>query len=282
MDKFTILLVDDEVNVLKALKRLLLDTDYRILSAESGQDALRLFEEQEIHLVISDYRMPEMSGVELLNQIKQKYPETVRIVLSGYADAGAVVEAINEGQIYKFVPKPWNDQDLLTTITSSFEQYRLQKENARLYEELKIRYQELEVLSKCLEDKVAERTKNLEIKNRALSIAHSVIDSLPLGVVGIDSDGMIVYMNDSLKNFVDVDGVRLGGLAADSFAADILSLMGRVAESQRPAAEIIDAKNNIGFVCAPLQRGSGTIGVFSYLDLHRYTEAQAAGWAMSV
>lgn len=277
MDQFTLLLVDDEANVLKALKRLLLDTDYKILTAESGNAALKMFEEHDIHLVISDYRMPEMSGVELLNQIKQTYPETVRIVLSGYADAGAVVEAINEGQIYKFVPKPWNDQDLLTTITSSFEQYRLQKENARLYEELKIRYEELEILSKCLEDKVAERTKNLEMKNRALSIAHSVIDSLPIGVVGIDSDNMVVYMNDSLKYFIGVNGVHLGGSAEDGFAADVMALMHRVAENRSLEARVIDGKKNIGFVCAPLQGGRGIIGVYCHLDLTKYAEPHAVG-----
>lgn len=104
-DVVKILCVDDERNVLKALRRLFMDEDnYDILVAESGAEGLALLEEEEdVRMVISDYRMPEMTGVEFLSQVYEKWPDTMRIVLSGYADTAAVVEAINLGQIYKFI-----------------------------------------------------------------------------------------------------------------------------------------------------------------------------------
>ena len=132
-----ILCVDDERNVLKALRRLFIDEEhYEIIVAESGEEGLEaLAEEKDVRLVISDYRMPGMTGVEFLAQVCEKWPDTIRIVLSGYADTSAVVEAINQGQIYKFIPKPWNDEDLKTTVSAALEHQELQRQNALLNEE---------------------------------------------------------------------------------------------------------------------------------------------------
>ena len=122
-EEIKILCVDDERNVLKSLRRLFMDEDnYEIFVAESGAEGLEVLEEEgDIRMIISDYRMPEMTGVEFLRQANEKWPETVRIVLSGYADTSAVVEAINEGQIYKFIPKPWNDEELLSSISAALQ-----------------------------------------------------------------------------------------------------------------------------------------------------------------
>ena len=126
-ENVTILCVDDEANVLKSLKRLFLDEDYEILTAESGSEGLVLLEQrqQPVQVVISDYRMPEMDGVAFFKEVHDRWPDTVRIVLSGYADTAAVVAAINEGQVYRFIPKPWNDDELKVTIAKAVDLYFL-------------------------------------------------------------------------------------------------------------------------------------------------------------
>jgi len=193
-----ILCVDDERNVLKALRRLFMDEDnYDIMVAESGEEGLEILEaEGDIRLVVSDYRMPGMNGVEFLAKVYEKWPETIRIVLSGYADTAAVVEAINLGQIYKFIPKPWNDEELKSALSTSLQHQELQVQNARLSEELKKKNSQLEEINANLENIVQQRTEALEIRNRVLQISQGVLDVLPVVVICVDMDGMIVQCND--------------------------------------------------------------------------------------
>jgi diguanylate cyclase (GGDEF)-like protein/PAS domain S-box-containing protein len=118
--KPTLLLVDDEENILNALMRMLRRDGYRILTATNAQDALDILGRNEVQVVISDQRMPGISGTELLAQVKEMHPETVRMVLSGYTDLTAVTSAINEGAIYKFLTKPWDDEELRLQIRDAF------------------------------------------------------------------------------------------------------------------------------------------------------------------
>jgi YesN/AraC family two-component response regulator len=258
----TLLIVDDEPNVLKSLKRLLLDTDYKILMAESGEEGLKLFEDNEIHVVISDYRMPGMNGVEFLRLVKEKSPDTIRLILSGYADAVAIVEAINEGQVYRFITKPWNDQELLTTVINTFDHYALQKENEKLYGELQGRNKELQEMTVLLEEKVQQRTRDLEIKNRALILAHNILNYLPVGVIGIDSQYAIVYMNESLQRFLEEPVLGLGQDARVIFDGNMLSIIERVLKSQKPCSKKLGYRNNVIAIWSPLPRHEGVIGIF--------------------
>ncbi|NVN98622.1 MAG: response regulator [Geobacteraceae bacterium] len=146
-DTIKLLCVDDERNVLRALERIFMDDDYEILTAASGEDGLSIFAENpDISVVISDYRMPGMNGVEFLSQVCEKYPNTVRIVLSGYADTTSVVSAINEGQIYKFVSKPWSDEELRQTVAKAVESFALHQQNQRMAIELEALKLELAAL----------------------------------------------------------------------------------------------------------------------------------------
>ena len=132
-ENIKLLCVDDERNVLRALERIFMDEEYEILTASSGEEGLAfLAENPDIQVVISDYRMPGMNGVEFLRQVCEKHPDTVRIVLSGYADTTAVVSAINEGQIYKFVSKPWSDEELRQTVAKAVESFALHHQNRGL------------------------------------------------------------------------------------------------------------------------------------------------------
>lgn len=132
----TILLVDNEEDTVAALARLLRRDGYRILQAKSGQEALALMTENEVGVVISDQRMPEMTGVEFLTQIKELYPHTIRIVLSGYADLDVVMDAINRGAIYKFFNKPWDNEVLCAGVLEAFRHHELILEKEHLIKEI--------------------------------------------------------------------------------------------------------------------------------------------------
>ncbi len=134
----TVLCVDDEENILHSLKRLLRKEGYRLLTATSGTDGLRVLENNDVHLVVSDQRMPEMSGTEFLAKVKENYPDAIRIVLTGYTDVDSITESINKGHIYKFILKPWNDHNLKLEIKQGLEQYDLMQSNKRLNHSLAI------------------------------------------------------------------------------------------------------------------------------------------------
>ncbi|HEX9802163.1 MAG TPA: ATPase, T2SS/T4P/T4SS family [Gammaproteobacteria bacterium] len=146
---YRLLLVDDEPNVLRALKRVFQRENYQVLTAQSADEALRLLAQgEEVQVVISDYLMPGMNGADFLKKVKQLYPETIRIMLTGHADTGAVMGAINEGAVYKFILKPWNDDDLRITVGLALEQHDLIQRNRILRETTTRQSKELKSLSK--------------------------------------------------------------------------------------------------------------------------------------
>lgn len=122
----TLLLVDDEENILRALRRTLRKENYNILTCTSAQEAFELLALNNVHVIISDQRMPGMTGTEFLNKVKDIYPNTIRMVLSGFTDLKSVTEAINQGAIYKYLTKPWDDNILSESIQQAFKQYDLQ------------------------------------------------------------------------------------------------------------------------------------------------------------
>lgn len=133
-EKFTLLLVDDEPGVLRSLQRIFMDENYRILTAGDAVRALELLASNSVHLIISDHRMPGMTGAELLCQVKERWPQVIRIMLTGYADVQSIMGAVNEGAVFKFITKPWNDEDLRLTVSLGLQQYMLIRENRRLRE----------------------------------------------------------------------------------------------------------------------------------------------------
>lgn len=132
----TLLLVDDEENITSALARLLRGSGYEILKANSGEEGLALLANHEVGVIISDQRMPEMTGVEFFSMVKELYPKTVRMILSGYADLDSVTDAINRGAIYKFITKPWDDATLSANVIEAFEHHELMRQRERLLEDI--------------------------------------------------------------------------------------------------------------------------------------------------
>jgi len=136
MEKRTILFVDDEVKVLNSLRRGLLDEPYETLFAESGKEALEILEKQEVHIIVTDMRMPEMTGLELLTEVRKKYPHIVRLVLSGYTQIESLLTTINQGEIFKFITKPWKlEKDFKPALQQAIDYYNLHKERDSLADE---------------------------------------------------------------------------------------------------------------------------------------------------
>lgn len=235
-----ILCVDDERNVLKALRRLFMDEDYEVIIAESGEEGLEILAEQEdVCLVMSDYRMPQMNGVEFLHKVYERWPDTLRVVLSGYADTAAVVEAINQGQIYKFIPKPWNDEELLTSIKTALEHQALQRENSLLSRDLQQKNDELQAINDNLEAQVIRRTEALEIRNQVLQVAQRILDVLPVAVFGIDPENLIVHCNDLARDLFPYEGIGpLGNDRSNVFSAEINQLLDQSGGDSRPHGRI--------------------------------------------
>ncbi len=143
--KISILYVDDEMNNLISLKATF-RTEFQIFTAISAKEGLEVLGREKIQVIITDQRMPEMTGVEFLEQVVQLYPDPIRILLTGYTDLQAVIDAVNKGQIYYYLNKPWDPQQLRTTIQNGFEIYRLREENAQLLAELTRVNEQLEFL----------------------------------------------------------------------------------------------------------------------------------------
>lgn len=158
----TVLFVDDETNILSSLKRLFRPSGYRILTAESGAQGLEIMAQENIDLVVSDMRMPEMNGAQFLEKVREGWPDTVRILLTGYAEISATIDAINKGQIYRYISKPWDDNEIILIIKHALQQKFLEREKLRLEELVRKQNEELKELNVHLEEKVLVRTNELK------------------------------------------------------------------------------------------------------------------------
>jgi len=144
-DKISILYVDDEENNLisfKATFRL----KYKVFTAISGSDAIKILEENLIHVIITDQRMPNMTGVEFLEKVIDKFADPIRILLTGFTDMNAVVDAINKGKIFHYLTKPWNEEELDKTIERAFDIYMEKEKIKQMNEKLEISNSQLEFL----------------------------------------------------------------------------------------------------------------------------------------
>ncbi len=221
-NKHTVLLVDDEEKILHSLKRLLRKDGYRLFTASSGAEGLKVLEENDIHLVISDQRMPQMSGTEFFAKVKERYPDAIRIILTGYTDVDSITESINKGHIYKFFLKPWNDQSLKLEIKSALEQYDLIQANKRLHEKVIEQNEELRKINENLEMLVKERTMELEIQNQALELSRAILEDLTLPVIGVSAEGLIAVINREAESLsINGNDIEIGREINDYFSPKV-------------------------------------------------------------
>jgi response regulator RpfG family c-di-GMP phosphodiesterase len=190
------------------------------LTSSSGTEALKLLEQNEVHMVISDQRMPEMSGTEFLAIVKEQYPDAIRIILTGYTELDSITQSINKGHVYKLLLKPWNDQNLKLEVKQALEQYDLVQANKHLHERVLQQNEELRRINENLEELVQRRTKDLEIHNRALEFSRAVLYDLPMPIVGVGVEGTLVLMNQAAQD-LSSQGVEMGGELVDSFSTDV-------------------------------------------------------------
>lgn len=164
----TILCVDDEPNILTALRRLFRGKGWQVRLAEGGQAGLALLESEPVDLVISDMRMPEMDGAQFLAAVRERWPDTLRLLLTGYSDVAAIIEAINRGEIYRYITKPWDDNDIVLIVRQALERKALEAEKKRLEALTARQNEELKDLNASLEARVEQRTAELKVANEKL------------------------------------------------------------------------------------------------------------------
>jgi EAL domain-containing protein (putative c-di-GMP-specific phosphodiesterase class I)/FixJ family two-component response regulator len=253
-DERTLLLVDDEPNIAASLKRLLRRDGYRILTATSAAEGLELLGANAVGVIISDQRMPVMCGTEFLRSVKSMYPDTVRMVLSGFTDLASITSAINEGAIYKFLTKPWEDEVMRTTVREAFERHDLLRENERLGDEARAASLRLADSNTQLERRVAEKTSALSRQLEVLKVAQETLDRIPLGVIGVDTEGMIATANEYAMIAL---GAAPGSAASDCLPGPLVEILAQ-ALLQEGAAE--GRFDDYAVVCSPLGRTSAGRG----------------------
>ncbi|HED14332.1 MAG TPA: response regulator [Gammaproteobacteria bacterium] len=265
----TLLIVDDEENILSALTRLLRHDGYRILTAGSAQDGLTLLADNHVNVIITDQRMPKMTGTEFLSQVKELYPETIRIVLSGYTELKSVTDAINCGAIYKFFTKPWDKHLLRANIEEAFAQYELRSENERLARELQAANAELSEINQDLERRVEEKTREIKLNMHTLQISQEVLEHLPSAVLGVGDDGCVAVVNRMAARLLNQQGGYLVGRSLQEFLpAEVFTMHSRALQENVAECCLItlDGGGALEVCCCRLGQSSyakGTIMVMT-------------------
>ncbi|MCC5878799.1 MAG: response regulator [Idiomarina sp.] len=170
-DQICVLIVDDEVNVINAFKRMLREEPYQLLTAQSGADALALMETNEVDMLVSDARMPHMDGATLLAKVQKRWPRCLRILLTGYPEMDALIKSINEGHLYRFLQKPWDDDEVRLVLRQASRLAFAERERARLTRLIQARNRKLSELNQQLELSVVKRTnalrKAIQLRDKA-------------------------------------------------------------------------------------------------------------------
>lgn len=210
----TLLLVDDEPNILASLKRLLRRDGYHIITANSGQEGLDVLASHAVDVIVSDQRMPGMLGADFLRKAKLLCPQTIRIMLSGYTELQAVTDAVNEGAIFKFLTKPWEDHQLREHIAEAFRLKGIDDDNVRLNAQLRDANQALAAANAAMQALVRQQQHQISRDEVSLGIARELLQFLPLPVIGLDEDGMIAFINAAAANLFERGAALLGNEAA--------------------------------------------------------------------
>jgi CheY-like chemotaxis protein len=207
------------------LRRSLRRGGYRILTAPSAADGLRCLAENDIDVIISDQRMPGMTGVEFLRRSKELYPGTVRMVLSGYTELQSITDAINEGAIYKFLTKPWDDDLLRANVDEAFRQKEMVDDNERLDREVRAANQELADVNLRLQEALAVQNRELSLVEDRGRGAQDALFSVPVPLIGLDEDGLVAFANCDAERLLPEIRSLVGHYADDSPSPVLTSIL---------------------------------------------------------
>jgi CheY-like chemotaxis protein len=232
-----VLLVDDEPPILRSLTRLLSFEPYDIVTATTATTAVAELEKSEFSVVLSDFDLGGVDGVELLRDVRRLSPDTSRILFSGHIDVELLRRAVNGGEVYRFVTKPWDDDELLQAVRHGAERAHLLRRNRALAERAEEQNRQLKRFNAELEQMVSERTVALELRNRALSLSQDVLDGLPVAVVGIAPDGQVALANALARQiFPDL---MPGEIPANS-AAPLLAWLAWSQHAEQQNKQVVD------------------------------------------
>ncbi len=258
MERPAVFFIDDEPSILKSIIRITLEEPYDVFTFNDPREALAELEKKEPAVVVSDQRMPGMTGTELLGKVKDKYPDATRIILSGHTEIEAILSAINQGKIFQFITKPWKEDELKSAINEAIKHHTLIIENKRLAKLTKKQNKELLELNKNLETKIAQRTQKIKQNESQLKEAlEGIIHAIALTVETRDpytaghqtrvaelACSIAKEMNLSLDQ---IEGVRLAGAIHDLgkiyVPAEILNRPGKLTHIER---ELIHVHPQVG------------------------------------
>lgn len=216
-EKPRILIVDDEEAILETLT-FTFEDDYEVHTAGDARRALEILDAQQpIAVVLTDQRMPNMTGVEFLAKVYERHPATTRIILTGFADMDAVVKAINDGHVYAYIPKPWENESLKQVVKRAAELHRLSREHQRLLTELR----------------------------RSNVLLEAVMDRLGLGAIGVDPGGVVQAMNRPARAYLGISGDprgrRLADVLGEAGAGAVAEVVARLGGAQQERYEEVEA-----------------------------------------
>lgn len=263
--KRTLLVVDNDPNVIAGLRRLLDPDGYHVLSASTGREGLELLATSHAAVIISNQSMPGMSGEDFLGRVKEIYPQTMRIMLSESTEWMAVANAINHGAIHKFLSKPWQDDLLRADIDEAFRHYELEQKNRALTLEIERANQELSEINRALEQRVDERTCNLEQSIEVLKISQEIIEQLPVAVIGVDETGLIVMVNQAAEEMfsTEADIPLSGTMAMDRLPSPLVECLNETLERGPCSRQLVVLPHNktVHAICRRLGKHCRSKGI---------------------
>lgn len=235
--KQQVVVVDDEKSILMCMRRLLRHPNYEVHCFQTPTEALDFCTENEVHLVLSDMRMPMMNGAELLRQIEELRPVATRIILSGYSERDSLMEAINGGHIWSFIPKPWDNEALKLTVENGLARAQDKMDRLKLMEELERKNLALSELNERLEQEVKERTEEVEMKSVFLQ---SILDDDDMEAV---NEKVMQYLSSKVGATVQfLQGEDSGSLAPGCL---LVSRHGRVLGVLRTQGQVLEAHREL-------------------------------------
>lgn len=228
LSEHLILLVDDEPSITRSIQRLFRKESYKVLTALSGSEGLTMLagSDTPVSLIISDQRMPGMTGAQFLEKARVLAPDAIRFLLTGYSDVKDILDAVNKGEIHRYLTKPWNDDDLLFQVRSALETFELRVENKRLNELSRQQNEELTELNQDLEKKIQERTLEIRMKSQALAEANVSLERNFVDTIRL------------LSSLVETLNPRLGSYL--NFVAQLAKRMGQGLGLDKPEQEQIE------------------------------------------
>jgi response regulator RpfG family c-di-GMP phosphodiesterase len=256
----TLLLVDDKADVLAALRRMLRLEGYKILTALGGEAGLEILKKQSVDVILSEQRMQYMSGVEFLAQARLIQPDSVRMALTGYLEIQAIAKTVNEGAIYKFLTKPWDDEQLRATLREAFAHKALADDNRRLAAELSLANQNLVLANQRLHVLLEEKQRQVLRDEKVLDVLHEVMQILPFPLLGVDDSGMIAAANEAARQAFEAQCHAL--LLGQQISALLPPELLRAAEEERAAVLPFAAPNQCAYTlfCRALGQHSAASG----------------------